>query len=112
MRRIFDRVPLLWKYLIISGCVFLSFYISFYLFSQRILLVTEAVLKDYTFNNIQIPCSIFQGDFVWFFIWGALISVVLLMLMYYDLVYLLDLEVFLFLNFLHLQVQLREDKWG
>ena len=78
MRRLFDRVPLLWKYLLISVLVLLSFYVSFYLFSQRILTVLRDAL------NVQIPLSIFQGDFVWFFIWGALISVFLLMLMYFD----------------------------
>ena len=84
MRRLFDRVPLLWKYLLISVLVLLSFYVSFYLFSQRIL----SVLRDAL--NVQIPLSIFQGDFVWFFIWGALISVFLLMLMYFDLVHFLS----------------------
>ena len=83
MRRLFDRIPLFWKYLLMSGLIFVSFYISFYLFSNRVL----SILQDSL--NVRVPISIFKGDFVWFFIWGAILSVFLLMLMYFDLKYFL-----------------------
>ncbi len=83
MRRLFDRIPLFWKYLLMSGLIFISFYLSFYLFSNRVLDILQDAL------NVKVPISIFKGDFVWFFIWGALLSVVLLMVMYFDLKYFL-----------------------
>ena len=84
MRRLFDRIPLFWKYLLMSGLIFASFYISFYLFSNRVLTILQEAL------NVKVPISIFKGDFVWFFIWGAILSVFLLMLMYFDLKYFLS----------------------
>ena len=66
MRRLFDRIPLFWKYLLMSGLIFISFYLSFYLFSNRVLDILQDAL------NVKVPISIFKGDFVWFFIWGAL----------------------------------------
>jgi len=83
MRQIFDRIPLIWKYVMMSILIFVSFYFSFYFFTNRILTILKDVL------NINIPLSIFQNDFLWFFIWGALLSVFLLMLMYFDLKYFL-----------------------
>jgi transcriptional regulator with PAS, ATPase and Fis domain len=84
MRRLFDRVPLLWKYLIMSMLIFAIFYFSFYLFSMRVLTMIQDVLQ------VKIPISMFQNDYILFFIFGALISVVLLMLMYFDLTYFLN----------------------
>jgi transcriptional regulator with PAS, ATPase and Fis domain len=34
--------------------------------------------------------SIFRGDFIWFFIWSAILSIFLLMLMYFDISYFLS----------------------
>ena len=79
MRRLFDRIPLFWKYILMSVFIFVSFYASFYLFSNRVLSILQDAL------NVHVPMSIFRGDFIWFFIWGALLSVVLLMIMYFDL---------------------------
>ena len=84
MRRLFDRIPLIWKYILMSGLIFISFYVSFYLFSNRVLSILQDAL------NVQVPISIFTGDFIWFFIWGAILSIFLLMVMYFDLKYFLS----------------------
>ena len=84
MRRIFDRIPLIWKYILMSLLILMSFYIAFYLFVDRTLSVLRDTLKIY------IPISIIKGDFIWFFIWGALISILLLMIMYFDVKYFLS----------------------
>lgn len=84
MRRIFDRIPLFWKYLMMSLLIFVAFYLSFYFFTNRILVILKEALL------IDVPLGIFKNDFVWFFIWAALLSMLLLMLMYVDLRYFLS----------------------
>ncbi|MEC8678133.1 MAG: PAS domain-containing protein [Candidatus Margulisiibacteriota bacterium] len=84
MRRIFDRIPLFWKYLMMSLLIFVAFYLSFYFFTNRILVILKEALL------IEVPLGIFKNDFVWFFIWAALLSMLLLMLMYVDLRYFLS----------------------
>jgi PAS domain-containing protein len=84
MRRWLDRIPLIWKYIAMSLLIFVAFYFSFYFFTNRVL----AILKDAL--NVNVPISIFKGDFIWFFIWGAVLSIFLLMLMYFDLHYFLS----------------------
>ncbi len=84
MRRLFDRIPLLWKYILMSLLIFISFYLSFYLFSKRVLVILNDTL------TLNIPISIFKGDFFWFFIWGAILSIFLLMIMYFDLKFFLN----------------------
>lgn len=83
MRRLFDRIPLIWKYIAMSILIFLSFYMSFYFFTNRILMILEDVLK------VPVPLSIFKTDFFWFFIWAAILSLFLLLVMYIDLQYFL-----------------------
>ena len=84
MRRIFDRIPLFWKYLMMSLLIFVAFYLSFYFFTNRILVILKEALL------IDVPLGIFKNDFVLFFIWAALLSMLLLMLMYVDLRYFLS----------------------
>jgi PAS domain-containing protein len=84
MRQVFDRIPLIWKYVFMSILIFISFYFSFYFFTDRILTIIQDVLK------VNVPISIFKNDFIWFFIWAALLSVFLLMVMYFDLKYFLS----------------------
>ena len=84
MRHIFDRIPLFWKYLMMSLLIFVAFYLSFYFFTNRILVILKEALL------IEVPLGIFKNDFVWFFIWAALLSMLLLMLMYVDLRYFLS----------------------
>lgn len=67
-----------------SMLIFISFYVSFYLFSKRVLLILNDTL------SLNIPLSIFKGDFFWFFIWGAILSILLLMIMYFDIKFFLN----------------------
>ncbi|MEK9727537.1 MAG: PAS domain-containing protein, partial [Candidatus Margulisiibacteriota bacterium] len=84
MRRLFDRIPLIWKYVMMSALIFVAFYFSFYFFTNRVLSILNDALM------INVPISIFKGDFIWFFVWGAILSILLLMLMYFDLKYFLS----------------------
>ncbi len=84
MRRLLDRIPLLWKYLIMSSLIFVSFFVAFYLFYQRML---ETLNESF---NVQLAMAFFRADLVWFFISGSLLSLFLLMLMYFDLKYFLS----------------------
>jgi transcriptional regulator with PAS, ATPase and Fis domain len=67
-----------------SAMIFGSFYLSFYLFSKRVLTIINETL------SLNVPISIFKGDFFWFFIWAAILSVLLLMIMYLDLKFFLN----------------------
>ena len=68
MRRLFDRLPLIWKYLLMSFLVFLSFYVTLFMFTNRILLIINDGL------NLTVPFGIFRNDFIWFFIFGLGLS--------------------------------------
>ena len=83
MRRLFDRIPLFWKYLIMSILVFLSFYITLFLFTYRVLLIINDAL------NLKVTYGIFKSDFLWFFFFGLSMSSFFLLVMYFDLKYFL-----------------------
>lgn len=83
MRRLFDRIPLLWKYLLMSLLIFVSFYASFYFFLQRVLTILNQSI------NVQVSETLFRRDFLFFFILSSIISVFLLLVMYFDLRYFL-----------------------
>ncbi len=83
MRRLFDRIPLLWKYLLMSLLIFVSFYASFYFFLQRVLTILNQSV------NVQVPDTLFRRDLLLFFFISSIISVFLLLVMYFDLRYFL-----------------------
>ena len=78
MRRLFDRIPLLWKYLLMSLLIFVSFYASFYFFLQRVLTILNQSI------NVQVSETLFRRDFLFFFILSSIMSVFLLLVMYFD----------------------------
>ena len=66
---------------IIYFCFFLSWVLFF--FSNRILYI----LNEYF--DFTLPLSVFKSDFFWFFIWGAINSFFLLLIMYLDITFFL-----------------------
>ena len=54
MRHIFDRIPLFWKYLMMSLLIFVAFYLSFYFFTNRILVILKEALL------IEVPLGILK----------------------------------------------------
>ena len=83
MRRLFDRIPLVWKYLMMSVFIVMTFFGSFYLFSNRLILALNDMF------NLNVTMALFQADFFWFLASGSIIIVIILLIIYFDLRYFL-----------------------
>ena len=67
-----------------SFLIFVSFYVTLFLFTNRVVLLINQGL------NLSVPIGLFRQDFIWFFIFGLLLSSLFLMIMYFDLKYFLN----------------------
>lgn len=78
MKQMVKRIPLFWKYIAMSILIMVAFYLSFLFFVNRVLFLLKDTL------HVFVPVKILSGDFIYFFVWAAILSTILLLLMYAD----------------------------